>query len=491
MALHASATPLRHTGRVPSARASNRPPRFPFLPQEGTIRYLVIVDGEHYPPVVQSALSDLAATGHEVASAVLVGGVEKLPIGGVAAYGGIPVRSGADARDVLHEAITDLVPDAVLDLSDEPVLDYRRRHELVAVALGRGVPYEGTDFTFSPPPRPRLAGRPTLAIIGTGKRTGKTAVSGYAARFLNAHGYQPVVLAMGRGGPAEPEVLRGDEVALEPKDLVALADAGRHAASDYVEDAMLARVPTVGCRRCGGGLSGGVSISNVAAGVDIANALPGDLLMLEGSGSAIPPVHADVTGLVMPASIPEEYLKGYMGPYRMLLADFVLVTMCENPFGSPSQISAITSLVDQAWRPAESRRDPDGEIRIVRTVFRPNPTRSVEGAAVFVATTAVEAAERSITRHLQSEHGCKVVGISHALSDRARLEEELGGIKPGSVDVLLCEIKAAGIDTATRWALDNNVDVTYMDNIPMGVDGDDPDEVFEWAGLLALERHGR
>jgi cyclic 2,3-diphosphoglycerate synthetase len=452
---------------------------------------LVIVDGEHYPPVVQSALRGLADDGHDVTSAVLVGGMEKLPRGGIDAYGDVPVRTGTDPRDVLDEAISDLRPDAVLDLSDEPVLDYRRRHELVAVALHRGIPYEGTDFRFTPPPRPRLATMPALAVIGTGKRTGKTAISGYAARYLNAQGRRPVVLAMGRGGPAKPEVLRGDEVALEPKDLLALADAGSHAASDYVEDAMLARVPTVGCRRCGGGLSGGVSISNVAAGVEIANSLPGDLLIVEGSGSAIPPVHTDVTGLVMPASIPEEYLKGYMGPYRMLLADFVVVTMCEDPFGSPSQISAITSLVDQAWRTDETRRDPDGEIRIVRTVFRPNPTRSVEGAAVFVATTAVEAAERSITRHLESEHGCKVVGISHALSDRARLVEELGGIKPGSVDVLLCEIKAAGIDTATRWALDNDVDVTYMDNIPMGVDGDDPDQVFEWAGRLALERHGR
>ena len=440
---------------------------------------------------MQSALNGLAADGHDVAAAVLVGGVEKLPRGGVDAYGDVSVRSAADPRDALDEAISELRPDAVLDLSDEPVLDYRRRHQLIAVALHRGVPYEGPDFRFSPPPRPRLANRPTLAVIGTGKRTGKTALSGYAARYLNARGHSPVVLAMGRGGPAEPEVLRGDEVAMEPKDLLALADAGSHAASDYVEDAMLARVPTIGCRRCGGGLSGGVSISNVATGVEVANELPGDLLIAEGSGSAIPPVHADVTGLVMPASIPEEYLKGYMGPYRMLLADFVVVTMCENPFGSPSQISAVTSLVDQAWRTAESRRDPDGEIRIVRTVFRPNPTRSVEGATVFVATTAVEAAQESITQHLESEHGCSVIGISHALSDRARLEEELGEIKPGKVDVLLCEIKAAGIDTATRWALDNGVDVVYMDNIPVGIDGDDPDAVFEWAGRLAVERHRR
>jgi cyclic 2,3-diphosphoglycerate synthase len=439
--------------------------------------------------VVESALRDLADAGHDVAAAVLIGGVEKLPPGGVSAYGGVPVKVGGAATDLLDQAIAELQPDAVLDLSDEPVLDYRRRHELAAIALYRGVAYEGADFNFAPPPRPRLAKIPSLAIIGTGKRTGKTAVSGYTARRLKDLGHKPVVVAMGRGGPSEPEVLRGDEVTLKPKDLLALADAGRHAASDYVEDALLARVPTVGCRRCGGGLAGGVAISNVPAGVDVANSLGGDLMILEGSGSAIPPVHSDVTGLVMPASIPDEYLRGYMGPYRLLLADFVLVTMCESPFGSPSQISAVSSRIHKAWRTAERRRESDREIRIVRTVFRPNPTRPVEGAAAFVATTAVAAAGDSITRHLETDHGCRVIGISHSLSDRARLEEELGAIKRGSIDVLLCEIKAAGIDTATRWALENGVDVVYMDNLPVGIEGDDPDGVLEWAGRLAQQRY--
>jgi len=480
-----------HPLEFPSGAVLN-PPSPPLTPaQEGIIRYVVVVDGEHYPPVVESALEGLIHAGHEVAAAVLVGGAEKLPASGVNAYGGVTVRTGGDPRALLDAAVVELAPDAILDLSDEPVLDYRRRHELAAVALYRGVAYEGADFNFTPPPRPRLARAPTLAIIGTGKRTGKTAVSGFAARHLNASGFRPVVLAMGRGGPAEPEVLRGDEVSLTPKDLLELADAGRHAASDYVEDALLARVPTVGCRRCGGGLAGGVSISNVRAGIDLANQLGGDLMILEGSGSAIPPVHADVTGLVMPASIPDEFLIGYMGPYRLLIADFVLVTMSENPFGSPSQISAITSRIREAWRTSERHRESAEEIRIVRTVFRPNPTRSVEGAAVFVATTATTAAGESISRHLESEHGCRVIGMSHSLSDRGRLKEELGAIERGSVDVLLCEIKAAGIDTATRWALANDVDVVYMDNLPVGIDGDDPDGVIEWAGRLAVERYGQ
>ena len=48
--------------------------------------------------------------------------------------------------------------------------------------------------------------------------------------------------------------------------LVALSRSGRHAASDHLETAALVGVPTVGCRRCGGGLAGAVGSSNVARG---------------------------------------------------------------------------------------------------------------------------------------------------------------------------------------------------------------------------------
>jgi cyclic 2,3-diphosphoglycerate synthetase len=121
-------------------------------------------------------------------------------------------------------------------------------------------------------------------------------------------------------------------------------------------------------------------------------------------------------------------------------------------------------------------------------VFRPAPTRSVEGAEVFVATTAPEAAGRSIREHLEREHGARVVGVSHSLSNREALEEELNDVKDGP-EVVLCEIKAAGIDVATRWALDKGIDVVYMDNVPIGVEGDDPEGVIEWAARLAEERY--
>lgn len=463
-----------------------RPPRS----RSDSIRYLALIDGEHYPPVIEAALAETVASKGEVVAALLLGGEEKLPAGGISSLGGIEVLSGPDPREALDGALLRLRPDAVLDLSDEPVLDYRGRFELAALALFRGIPYVGADFRFEPPARPRLTNKPSIAVIGTGKRTGKTAVAGFAARALQAVGRRPVVVAMGRGGPAEPEVLRGDEVTLEPKDLLDLVDSGRHAASDYIEDALLARVPTVGCRRCGGGMAGGVEHSNVARGVALANEIPADLVLLEGSGSAIPPVHADATVLVVPASIPSEYLAGYMGPYRLLLSDLVMITMCEEPFGSSTQISAITSQVERTLGLANRGEDSDGP-EVIRTVFRPTPTRSVEGATALVATTAPEEAGEAIQRYLE-EQGCRVAGITHALSARARLESELGAYKEGA-DVLLCEIKAAAVDVATRWALDQGLEVIYMDNVPHGVAGDDPGAAVLRAAELAekrFEAHG-
>ncbi|MDQ3957086.1 MAG: 2,3-diphosphoglycerate synthetase [Actinomycetota bacterium] len=437
---------------------------------------------------MEAALQEIEQGGDDVAVALLVGGREKLPAEGVQAYGDVAVVLAEDPPAMLDRVLAEGGIDAVVDLSDEPVLDYRRRHTLAAVALHRGVRYRGADFDFSPPPRPRLCDKPSIAVIGTGKRTGKTAVAGFAARTLVSGGRHPVIVAMGRGGPPEPEVLRGDQIDLTPSDLLAMADAGRHAASDYVEDALLGRVPTVGCRRCGGGLAGAVGSSNVAEGIAVANGLPGELLLLEGSGSSIPPCHADVSILVVPASIPEEYLRGYMGPYRLLLSDFVVVTMCEEPFGSPSQISRTTSLVRDSFRSTGRTGQGRTEIELVRTVFRPTPTRAVDGAEVFVATTAPRDAGESITRHLEREHGCRVVGISHSLSDRGKLTEELREAG-GRAGVLLCEIKAAGVDVATRVALDSGMDVVYMDNVPIPTEGEDLEDMIERAGTLAEERY--
>src|SRR5438046_1171996 len=116
--------------------------------------------------------------------------------------------------------------DLVVDLSDQPIVDARSRMRLAAHALAAGVPYAGADFRFDPPPRPRVATKPTVAIIATGKRAGKTAVSGELARLLRDRGTPPVVVTMGRGGPAQPELIDPTSADLSPAALTALAATG-------------------------------------------------------------------------------------------------------------------------------------------------------------------------------------------------------------------------------------------------------------------------
>ena len=143
-------------------------------------------------------------------------------------------------------AIARHAPDVVVDLSDEPVLGPPARLALVSRVLACGVPYVGADFRFDPPERAPFD-VPSIAVVGTGKRVGKTAVTGHLARLLSAE-HEIVVVAMGRGGPPDPEVI---VVPPTVEALVDLSRSGRHAASDHLETAAIVGVATVGCRRCG------------------------------------------------------------------------------------------------------------------------------------------------------------------------------------------------------------------------------------------------
>ena len=172
---------------------------------------------------------------YDVAACLLVCGREKLK--GGEDYGVPLVES-------LEQGVAEHLPELVYDLSDEPVLSPPRRLQLASLALALGLPYAGPGFRFDPPPYEPFA-LPSLAVIGTGKRVGKTAVTGHLARVL-ARDREIVVVSMGRGGPAEPEVIEAPPTL---DDLLALARSGRHAASDHLETAVSTGVVTIGCRR--------------------------------------------------------------------------------------------------------------------------------------------------------------------------------------------------------------------------------------------------
>ncbi|HEX2023425.1 MAG TPA: hypothetical protein VHF00_01875 [Acidimicrobiales bacterium] len=442
------------------------------------MRILVLVDGEHHPPVVRAAIDHLPSRlpGGVVVGAAVIGGGEKLATTDLPDLG-VPVVDGRGPDDALTAGLDAFAPDLVYDLSDEPVLDARRRMALASRALAGGVPYAGADFRLDPPPRPRLASKPTVAVVATGKRTGKTAVTSSLARLLAERGTPPVVVAMGRGGPPEPELVDPATDDLSPAGLLARADQGAHAASDYLEDALMAGVATVGTRRCGGGLAGAPADDTFAAGVALADGRDEPLLLFEGSGSAVPPAHADATILVVPASADPELVSGYLGAYRLLLSDLIVVTMAEPSFADSSAAvtegAAASNEGPSAASVALLERSIRGlspEVRVVHTVFRPMPLQPISGRRVFYVTTAPVSAVDVMAGHLEQEHGCKVVGTSHHLAHRPQLAADLEAMD--AADVLVVELKEAAVDLAARVALEREMEVVFCDNRVVSVGGD-------------------
>jgi cyclic 2,3-diphosphoglycerate synthetase len=413
-----------------------------------------------------------------VVAALLVGGTEKLAADRRVDLGDVPVLpAGDDARGVLAAAIAEHRPQAVLDLSDEPILGYRDRMELAAVTLVAGVRYLGSDFSLEPAVEGPPLSVPTLAVVGTGKRTGKTAIAGEAARVTAAAGMNPVVVAMGRGGPPGPQVAEAGSITLER--LVELVREGHHAASDYLEDALIAGVTTVGARRVGGGLAGRPYASNVREAARAAVDLGAGLVLLEGSGSALPPIPWDGGVLVAPATLPEEHLAGYLGPYRLLLSDLVVITMGGGPDVGPQQFATLTSHV-RRFRP---------DARVVLTDFRPVPLEDVRGRDVYFATTAPPAVGSTLASHLEEASGCTVVGITHRLADRAGLARDLDAAPP--YDVLVTELKAAAVDVAADRAVARGAQVVFADNRAETLEGDgELPALLEETARMAVERAG-
>ncbi len=433
------------------------------------MKALFLIDGEHYIPVNRDGISEVVRSrGYEAVGAVFIGGTEKIGSPDDLKQLDLPVIIDENPLTAISRGIEEFRPDVAVDLSDEPVVSSRKRFEFANLILSLEVTYEGADFRFMPPQYERICTKPSLSVVGTGKRVGKTALAAYIARVLSgqegvgAH-YKPCIVTMGRGGPPQPEVIRGEELSITPEYLLAESRNGKHAASDHYEDALMTRLTTIGCRRCGGGFAGVVFTSLVAEGARIANELPADFVVFEGSGASMPPVATDAWAIAVGASQSLEYVTEYMGPYRIRKADLCVLTMCEEPMADGTKISEMTARI-RALNPSA---------KIVRTVFRTKPLGDIRNERVLVATTAPSAAGATIRDNLEREFGCTVVAISHHLSNRPRLRNDIAeAIKKGRPSLLLTELKAAAVDVATALGLEAGLRVVYADNALLEIDGE-------------------
>lgn len=448
-------------------------------------KMICLVDGEHYLPVTKSALDMLDSIEHnEVVAVVFIGGTEKLREAseeGISQKMERPVHFGDDYHKIPYNLIGEMIEkydaDVVMDLSDEPVVDYSKRFKIATVILEKGIPYEGPDFKFDPLTEHEVLKKPSLKILGTGKRIGKTAVSAYAARLIHNRQYNPCVVAMGRGGPEHPEIVRGDEIEITPQYLMEQSDKGVHAASDHWEDALMSRILTIGCRRCGGGLAGDVFITNMKRGAELANEVDADFVIMEGSGAALPPIKTDSHIVLVGANQPLINIKNFFGPFRIKLADLVILTMCEEPMSSAKKVKNIEDFVKEI--------NPDAEV--ISTVFRPKPLENIENKNILFATTAPDVIKDVLVKYLEENYGCKVIGTTPHLSNRPLLQKDIEKYI-NDVDIMLTELKAAAVDVATKDALEAGLEVVYCDNIPKVCGGLEDNIVLQNAIIKVVEK---
>ena len=438
---------------------------------KGLNKMLCLVDGEHYLPVTKEAIDTLNKLEHiDIAAAVFIGGTEKLRDDSEESYSeklGTPVQFAKD-NDIPYDIIVDMIRkydiDTVMDLSDEPILDYPKRFKIACKVLNEGITYKGPDFKFEPISQYEIMEKPSLTILGTGKRIGKTAVSGFVSRLIDKNGYNPCVIAMGRGGPEEPEIVHGEELEINAEFLLEQSEKGVHAASDHWEDALMSRILTIGCRRCGGGMAGEVFLTNMKKGAKLANEVDSEFAIFEGSGAAIPPIKTDKKIVLIGANQPIENLTTYFGPYRVGLGDLVILTMCEEPMADETKIKKIEEFVAEV--------NPNATV--ISTVFRPKPLGDLTNKKVLFATTAPESVKYKLVDYLEDSYGCEVVGTTAHLSNRPLLRQDMEKYMD-KVDVMLTELKAAAVDVATKDAIAHGLEVVYCDNIPVAISDTYPD----------------
>jgi cyclic 2,3-diphosphoglycerate synthase len=212
-------------------------------------------------------------------------------------------------------------------------------------------------------------------------------------------------------------------------------------------------VTTIGCVRVGGGLAGATVTSNVHAAAKIAAGRPEDMVIFEGSGASIPEVAASAGIVCVPAGLGDR-VASYLNPYRLLLADLAVVTMAEEGSAAAKTEAAILGSAPG--------------LDVLHVVFRPEPLADIRGRKAFFCTTAPTDAGGVLKTHLEREHGCEVVGMTHHLSDRAALRRDLEAAS--GHDVVLVELKAAAVDVAVRTALAADRDVVFVSNALVGTD---------------------
>src|SRR4029077_1039929 len=110
------------------------------------------------------------------------------------------------------------------------------------------------------------------------------------------------------------------------------------------------------------------------AGVELAKTRPGALLLLGRKGAGTPPRHADATICLVPDTDDPELVTGYLGAYRVLLSDLIVITMV----GASSAVSGVRAPTAGLLLEEGVRGVAPG-VKVAHVVLRPFPLEPISG----------------------------------------------------------------------------------------------------------------
>jgi cyclic 2,3-diphosphoglycerate synthase len=207
----------------------------------------------------------------------------------------------------------------------------------------------------------------------------------------------------------------------------------------------------------------------------LALSLEPNVLLIEGSGAAVPPVAAHQRVCLTSAARVKEEALAYLGPYRLLGSQLVLIADAHRL--TAGELAALKDSLG-VWCEGAT---------LVGCRLQPEPSTDVPAGArvAFFSTASPE--HGTELRDGLARRGIDVRVLSTNLARRAELREDLARAEREGCDVYLTELKAAAIELVAEDAKRRGVDVVMVRNRPVSIPGE-PDLDAELLALLDRAR---
>lgn len=289
------------------------------------------------------------------------------------------VESGAAAA--VKRAAAEFSPRALVDITES---DLDHRFVWANEALQLGLEVHGADFRLLPPALRRSAA-PTVTFVGAGPAVGKTAaIVSFLEELKGKRKMAAVVLDL--GGPPYPEMVEGAGDVPAAGRLLSFHRDGRKVGGDHYLIATATGVPAVGCSFAGTGFTGVPLSSLLGDAFVFATEAGGELVVVEGSGRAMPPTTGALCFLVNVRTEPER-LSAFPFAYQLRRAAAVIATGFErapNPKNLDDLQAAVKATNERAsfcygHMVATAVGKPDFKEAVVVTA-RPEDTREDLGS---------------------------------------------------------------------------------------------------------------